>query len=96
MRSSEHREWGEVAVVGGLWMLLIGSGLGNTTLVFLGAIAFGAALSCASGAGRGSSPSGLRPRGGRDHDLPLPLYKVGAEPHDQRGRPVDLEVSCWP
>jgi len=38
------REWGEVSVVAGIWMLLIGSGLGNTTLVTLGGLAFGAAL----------------------------------------------------
>jgi hypothetical protein len=49
----QRRVWGEVAVVGGLWMLLIGSGLGNTTLVFLGAIAFGAALVLAIRRGAG-------------------------------------------
>lgn len=38
------REWGEVSVLAGVWMLLIGTGLGNATLVFLGAAAFAAAL----------------------------------------------------
>jgi len=47
------REWGEVAVVAGLWMLLIGTGLGNTALVFLGALAFGAALVLAVRRGAG-------------------------------------------
>jgi hypothetical protein len=47
------REWGEVVVVGGLWMLLIGSGLGNTTMVFVGAVAFGAALVLAMRRGAG-------------------------------------------
>lgn len=47
------REWGEVAVVGGLWMLLIGSGLGNATMVFIGALAFGAALVLAVRRGAG-------------------------------------------
>ncbi len=47
------REWGEIAVVGGLWMLLIGTGLGNTALVFMGALAFGAALVLAMRRGAG-------------------------------------------
>ena len=51
--TARGREWGEVAVVGGLWMLLIGSGLGNVTLVFLGAAAFGAAFVVALRRGAG-------------------------------------------
>jgi hypothetical protein len=49
-----RREWGETAVVAGLWALLVGTGLGSTTLVLLGAVAFGAAaaIAAARGAGR--------------------------------------------
>ncbi|HSR15151.1 MAG TPA: DUF2723 domain-containing protein, partial [Gemmatimonadales bacterium] len=49
-----RREWGEVAVVGGIWALLIGTGLGSTTLISLGGACFGAAALLASrrGAGR--------------------------------------------
>ncbi len=42
--ATRAREWSEVSVVAGVWVLLIGSGLGNATLIFLGAAAFGAAL----------------------------------------------------
>lgn len=49
-----RREWGEVAVVGGIWALLIGTGLGSTPLITLGGACFGAAALLASrrGAGR--------------------------------------------
>ncbi len=39
-----RREVAEVAVVGGVWAVLIGLGLGNTALILAGASAFGAAL----------------------------------------------------
>lgn len=41
--ASRRREWAEVAVVVGVWALLVGMGLGNTTLVLVGAVAFGGA-----------------------------------------------------
>lgn len=49
-----RREWGEVGVVAGIWSLLIGTGLGSTPLVTLGAILFGVAavLAWRWGAGR--------------------------------------------
>jgi hypothetical protein len=35
-----RREWGEEAVVAGIWSLLIGTGLGSATLVTVGAVLF--------------------------------------------------------
>ena len=52
-RSVRRREWGEVAVVAGVWALLVGTGLGSTTLVLLGAIAFAVAAGFAASAGAG-------------------------------------------
>jgi Protein of unknown function (DUF2723) len=40
---SRRTEWAQVAVVAGIWALLIGTGLGSTTLITLGGICFGAA-----------------------------------------------------
>jgi hypothetical protein len=34
----QRREWAEVSVVAGTWALLIGLGLGSTTLITLGGI----------------------------------------------------------
>jgi len=53
-RLAGRREWGETAVVAGVWALLIGTGLGSTALVTLGAACFGAAAVFATrqGAGR--------------------------------------------
>jgi hypothetical protein len=43
-------EWGQVAVVAGVWALLIGTGLGSTALVALGGLCFiGAAVFAAAG-----------------------------------------------
>ena len=43
-------EWGQVAVVGGIWALLIGTGLGSGTLIALGGVCFlGAAVYAGSG-----------------------------------------------
>ncbi|MBS1240951.1 MAG: hypothetical protein H6R40_378, partial [Gemmatimonadetes bacterium] len=52
--SERQREWGEVAVVGGIWALLIGTGLGSTPLVIAGGICFAVAATSAVrwGAGR--------------------------------------------
>ena len=47
------REWGRVAVVTGVWTLLVGIGLGSTTLVLAGAAAFLAACGFALSAGAG-------------------------------------------
>lgn len=46
-----RREWAEVAVVAGVWALLIGMGLGNTTLVLVGAVGFAGAAALAVPAG---------------------------------------------
>ena len=47
-------EWGQVAVVAGVWALLIGVGLGSTALVALGALCFlGAAAASPCGRGGG-------------------------------------------
>jgi transmembrane protein TMEM260 (protein O-mannosyltransferase) len=46
-------EWGQVAVVAGLWALLIGTGLGSTGLTALGALCFVAAAVYAARGGAG-------------------------------------------
>ncbi len=46
-------EWGQVAVVAGLWALLIGTGLGSTSLTVLGALCFVTAAVFAAGGGAG-------------------------------------------
>ena len=46
-----RREWATVAVVAGLWALLIGTGLGSTPLIILGGLCFVAAALFASMAG---------------------------------------------
>jgi hypothetical protein len=48
-----RREWGEVAVVAGVWALLVGTGLGSTSLVLVGAVAFAIAAGFAISAGAG-------------------------------------------
>jgi hypothetical protein len=52
-RERRRREWAQVAVVAGVWALLIGCGLGNTTLAIAGGCGFilAGALAAASGAG---------------------------------------------
>ena len=47
-------EWGQVAVVAGIWALLIGTGLGSTELVALGGLCFLAAASFAALGGAGT------------------------------------------
>jgi hypothetical protein len=47
-------EWGQVAVVAGIWALLIGTGLGSTGLVLLGGLCFLAAASFAALGGSGA------------------------------------------
>ncbi|HEX6668172.1 MAG TPA: DUF2723 domain-containing protein [Gemmatimonadales bacterium] len=46
-------EWGQVAVVGGVWALLVGTGLGSIGLIAVGAVCFlvAAAYAAAGGAG---------------------------------------------
>jgi hypothetical protein len=46
-------EWGQVAVVAGLWALLIGTGLGSTALTVLGALCFVSAAVFAATGGAG-------------------------------------------
>ena len=46
-----REEWGQVAVVAGVWALLIGTGLGSTTLTGLGALCFLAAAAFAAAGG---------------------------------------------
>ena len=43
-------EWAQVAVLTGIWALLIGTGLGSTTLVIVGGVCFVAAAAFAAGA----------------------------------------------
>ena len=52
-RDLRKREWGEVAVVAGIWALLVGTGLGSTTLVVLGAVTFAVSAGFATSAGAG-------------------------------------------
>lgn len=46
-----RREWAQVSVVAGVWALLVGVGLGNTTLVVVGSLAFLVAAGIAARAG---------------------------------------------
>jgi hypothetical protein len=48
---TRRHEWGDAAVLAGLWALLTGIGLGNATLIGVGAVAFLAALGLAAMAG---------------------------------------------
>ncbi|MCU0620918.1 MAG: DUF2723 domain-containing protein [Gemmatimonadales bacterium] len=48
-----RQEWAKVAVVAGTWALVIGSGLGSTTLTVLGVVCYLGALVLALGAGVG-------------------------------------------
>ena len=77
-RSAARRaEWGQVAVVAGVWALLIGTGLGSTALIALGALCFVAAAVYAARGGAGllrRRQSGHRR--GRRHALPVPLPPV--------------------
>jgi hypothetical protein len=52
-RARGKREWAEVWVVAGTWALLIGLGLGSTTLIVLGGFCFAAAAAFAFTAGIG-------------------------------------------
>jgi Protein O-mannosyl-transferase TMEM260-like len=51
--AQRRAEWGQVAVLAGVWALLIGTGLGSTGLVMLGGLCFlgAAAYAAAGGAG---------------------------------------------
>ncbi|HET9039415.1 MAG TPA: DUF2723 domain-containing protein [Gemmatimonadales bacterium] len=51
--ATRRREWGQVAVVAGVWALLIGTGLGSTALVVLGALCFAIAAVYAASGGAG-------------------------------------------
>ena len=46
-----RREWGETAVLAGVWALLVGTGLGNVTLMLVGAVCFAAAFAFAASRG---------------------------------------------
>ncbi len=48
-----RHQWAKLAVMAGIWSLLIGTGLGNTTLLLLGALCFVAAAMFALTAGAG-------------------------------------------
>lgn len=48
---TRRHEWGDAAVLAGLWALLTGIGLGNATLIAIGAVAFLGALAFAAMAG---------------------------------------------
>jgi hypothetical protein len=47
-------EWGQVAVLGGVWALLVGTGLGSAGLTAVGAVCFLAAAAWAAAAGAGA------------------------------------------
>jgi hypothetical protein len=47
-------EWGQVAVVGGVWALLVGTGLGSIGLIAVGAVCFLVAAAYAAAAGAGT------------------------------------------
>ena len=85
------REWGQVAVVAGVWALLIGTGLGSTALIALGGACF---LAAAVFAGRGGAGAfaAAEPghRRGRGDALPLSLPAVGPASADQRGGAGDF------
>jgi hypothetical protein len=49
-----HNEWAQIAVVAGVWALLIGTGLGSTGLILLGGLCFAAAAMYAVMGGAGS------------------------------------------
>ncbi len=49
--AERRREWATVAVVAGLWALLIGTGLGSTPLIVIGGLCFVAATAFAAMAG---------------------------------------------
>jgi hypothetical protein len=51
--AERRREWALAAVVAGAWALLMGSGLGSTSLTILGALCFAAAAAFALSAGAG-------------------------------------------
>jgi len=51
--AARRAEWGQVAVIAGLWALLIGTGLGSTRLAGLGALCFLAAAVYAARGGQG-------------------------------------------
>lgn len=50
-QEERRREWATVAVVAGLWALLIGTGLGSTPLIVLGGLCFAVAAAFAARAG---------------------------------------------
>ena len=52
--AQRREEWGQAAVVAGVWALLIGLGLGSTGLIVLGAVCFAAAAAYAVPSGAGS------------------------------------------
>jgi hypothetical protein len=51
--AQRREEWGQAAVVAGVWALLIGLGLGSTGLIVLGAVCFTAAAAYAVPSGAG-------------------------------------------
>jgi len=52
--AQRNTQWGQVAVVAGVWALLIGLGLGSTGLILLGSLCFAAAAVYATLGGAGS------------------------------------------
>ena len=51
--AQRRTEWGQLAVLAGVWALLIGTGLGSTSLVVLGGLCFVAAAAYAAAGGAG-------------------------------------------
>ena len=52
-REARRREWAVVAVIGSLWLMLLGVGLGNSTLAAVGLVVFAACAVFAMSAGMG-------------------------------------------
>jgi Protein of unknown function (DUF2723) len=51
--AQRREEWGQLAVIAGVWALLIGTGLGSTALVIAGGVCFAAAAAYAARGGAG-------------------------------------------
>ncbi|MGH7499511.1 MAG: glycosyltransferase family 117 protein, partial [Gemmatimonadales bacterium] len=65
-----RREWGEVAVVAGVWALLVGTGLGSSWIIAVGGVAFAGAAAFAASARAGGFALGS-----------LALAMVGVTPY---------------
>ena len=88
-------EWGQVAVVAGIWALLIGTGLGSTALVVLGGVCFvgAAAYAAAGGAGLRAGELVLAVVAVTPY---LYLYLARRSPRRSTRPPRQPSTPCWP